>query len=232
MKLLYIIGNGSLSNNEELCYSLRTVERHLKDVSEIVVVGERIDLLSDKVKHFYIEEAKGNKEYRIAMKIMTACEKGYISGDFALMNDDFFFTRQFDWSKNYAKPELTSNGSLYYRRALNNTRQYLSRFGLSTYHFDVHTPILYNSEKFKALKPHFEQSGTLPDGMVVKSLYANIYGLKPTFYDDCKITRLQTLADFEKIETPPVISCTNNGWNRGIRDYFKKQYPNKSIYEK
>lgn len=232
MKLLYIIGSGSLYNNEELRYSIRTVEKHLKDVDEVIVVGEKVDFLSDKVKYHYIKEAFGNKEYRIAMKIYTACKLGYVSGDFALMNDDFFFTRQFDWKQNFAKENLESKGSAYYQAAINETRNYLKRLGHTTYHFDMHTPIVYNSERFMSMLPHFEASKRTPYGMVVKSLYGNINGLKPTFYKDCKLNQLLTLRDFEKIKNTPVISCSNFAWNKNVKAYFNFLYPNKSKYER
>lgn len=231
MNLLYIIGSGSVHYNEELRYSLRTVEAHCTDVEKITIVGERVSFLSEDVEFHKITEAEGNKEYRIAMKIYNACKAGYITGDFAFMNDDFFFTGLYDWTKNYAKPELKSNGFNHYQKAINDTKEYLLSLGCSTYHFDVHTPIIYNAEKFIDLLPHIRKSQLTSNGMTVKSLYGNIYNLTPTWYEDCKLSTLQTPRDWERIRQTPVISCSDGCWRNGMRAYLKKTYPNKSKYE-
>lgn len=231
MTLLYIIGSGSLHYNEELRFSLRSVERHCKEVDRIIVVGEKVGFLSDKVEYHYIKEEQGNKEYRIGMKIYNACKSGIIKGDFGFMNDDFFFTRPFDWDNNYAKSDLINRGVENYQKAIKDTRDYLIDLGFTTYHFDVHTPILYNSDKFLALLPHIQKSMLTSNGMVVKSLYGNINKLQPTFYNDCKLSTLQTPRDFERIKDTPIISCSDGSWYNGVRAYLRQQYPNKSKYE-
>ena len=232
MQLLYIIGSGSLHYNEELRFSLRSVQRHCPEVTKIVVVGEPVHFLSDMVEYHYIPEAQGNKEYCIGMKVYNACKEGYIKGNFAFMNDDFFFTRPFDWSVNYAKPDLHATSLQYYQKAIHDTKQYLLSLKKTTYHFDVHTPIVYNSKKFLKMLPHLQQSQLTSDGMVVKSLYGNINGLEPTMYNDCKLSTMQTRRDFERAKETPVISCSDGCWSNGMRSYMKSEYPNKSMYEK
>jgi hypothetical protein len=231
MQMLYIIGSGSLHYNEELRFSLRSVQKHCPEINKIVVDGEQVHFLSNKVDYHYIEEAKGNKEYRIGMKIYNACKSGFIKGNFIFMNDDFFFTRPYDWNINYAKGELPSEGKENYQKALSDTREYLLSLGKSVNHFDCHTPIIYNSEKFIELLPHLEKSKLTTNGYTVKSLYGNIYELEPTLYNDCKLSTLQTESDFKKIKDTPVISCSDGSWQNGVRKYFKNIYPNKSIYE-
>jgi len=164
MTFFYIIGSGSLHYNEELRFSLRTVEKFCPEAERIVVVGEPLHFLSNKVDFHYIEEAKGNKEYRIGMKIYNACKSGYIDGDFVFMNDDFFFTRPYNWNINYAKGELPSGGKEHYPKALNDTREYLLSIGKSINHFDCHTPIIYNAKKFMELLPHLEKSKQTTNG--------------------------------------------------------------------
>ncbi len=230
MVMLYIIGSGSLYYNEELRFSLRSVQKYAPEVKKVIIVGEKPDFISDKIEYHYIKEAEGNKEYRIAMKIHEACK--FIKGNFIFMNDDFFLTREQDWNVNYAKSELNPKGHDHYQKAISDTKEYLLSLGKTIYNFDVHTPILYNSKKFQSLLPHFEKSRQTSNGLVVKSLYGNIYGLKPTIYNDCKLASLQTYADFNKIIDVPVISCSDSAWMNGVRSYMRKQFPNKSKYER
>lgn len=231
MVALYILGNGSTCYNEELRFSLRTIEKYAKGIDRVIVAGELPELLSDKVFKIKIDEAKGCKEYRIAMKIYNAIKLGKIKGDFIFMNDDFFLTQETDFTNypNYAKETLneTRNNSGY-QISLRNTYQYLLNLGYTTYHFDVHTPIIYNAEKFVKLINHFEYSNTLEFGLVVKSLYGNIYGLEPTIYTDCKLWSL----DLARINKTHCFSSSDAGWQNGLRSYLKSKHPSKSSYEK
>jgi hypothetical protein len=234
MTMLYIIGKGSIHYNEELKFSLRSVERVCPEIKRLIVAGEPVQFLSDKVEFIPIAEAVGNKEYCIAQKVLKACE--FIKGDFIFMNDDFFFTRKQDWSLNYAKPELKALSKFgrieHYQKAIDDTKKYLQSLGYSTYHFDVHTPIVYNSEKFKALAPHFEKSKLSSNGFVVKSLYGNIYGLEPCFYEDVKLNRMESTDDYRMAKETHCISCSDGSWHQGVRAYLLKMFPNKSKYEK
>lgn len=232
MQMLYIIGSGSLHYNEELRFSLRSVERFCPEITEIIVVGEPIHFLSDKVKFYSLAEEQGNKEYRIGMKVYNTCKLGYVKGDFIFMNDDFFFTKPIDFSLNYCKGELKETNMQNYQKAIFDTKQYLISQQLSYNHFDVHTPIIYNSKKFINLKPHLDRSRLATNGFVVKSLYGNVNKLVPTMYEDCKLNSLQTPREFERMRNTSVLSCSDGAWRKGVRDYLKQQFPIKSKYEK
>lgn len=230
--MLYILGNGSLHYNEELRFSLRTVQKFCPEVTRLIVAGEQPHFLSDKVEYIPIKEADGNKEYRIAMKIYEACK--HIKGNFVFMNDDFFFLRPTSFVNfpNYIKGELKQlSNPQHYQKALHDTYQYLTELGHTIHNFDCHTPIIYNSQKFQSLLPNFEKSRLASNGLVVKSLYGNIFGLEPTLINDCKLTTLQTQSDFRKLEDAVVMSCSDGSWHNGVRSYLRKLYPHKSKYE-
>ena len=91
MDFLYILGDGSQVKNEELRFSFRTIARFVKDLGRVIVVGEDPGFLSDEVEYYPVAEADGNKEYRIAQKIMYACEEEIVTGDFVFINDDHFY---------------------------------------------------------------------------------------------------------------------------------------------
>ncbi|MBT0607648.1 hypothetical protein [Aequorivita echinoideorum] len=247
MDILYILGAGSLHNNEELRYSLRALEKnvcHAKLVEatrslsgaegRVVVVGENPGFLSEKVEFHYLPEAKGNKEYCIAKKVEWACQN-VMQGDFLFMNDDFFLHKKIvpQHYPNYQKGCLSHTApDSNYNKSLQHTFQYLKRLGHTTFHFDVHTPIIYNSDKFLALSQHWKHSKTLDFGMVVKSVYGNIYQIPHLPYKDVKLSRLKTLEDYQRIDATSCISCSDAGWRNGVADYLKHKFPNPSIYEK
>jgi hypothetical protein len=236
LTMMYILGNGSTHYNEELRFSLRTVADFCPQIKRLILVGENPNFLSEKVEYHKVDEVKGNKEYRIAMKIINGIKASNLKGDFVFMNDDFFFLKPQNFTNypNYCKGNLFRDNQKieHYQKALQDTHDYLKSIGKTTHHFDIHYPIIYNAQKFLKLMPHFEQSRLTTNGMVVKSLYGNIYGLEPTMAYDCKLNSLQTYRDYERMNRGDLLSCSDAGWAYGVRIYLKKMYPNKCKYEK
>lgn len=151
------------------------------------------------------------------------------------MNDDHFFNLPTDITNYpyYAKGELRSKTpNRFYQQSLINTRKHLEKLKKSTFHFDIHTPIIYNSERYLALEPHFEESKKQQCGFVVKSLYANFYGHEPTMIRDIKVNRFNKPKYQEVIEGAHVFSCSDAGWRDGLRHWLYTNYPEKSKYEK
>lgn len=235
MNVLYILGKGTADQNKELKFSLRMLEKHGKNIDDVFLFGENPRFHSDQLKFHYMRDYNGNKEYRIAKKILEACKKGVFKGDFLFINDDHFFIDDFNAENypNYAKGELqhkTPNRS--YQQSLINTRKYLESLNKTTFHFDIHTPIIYNTEKFIAMEPHIEVSKKQSSGFVVKSLYGNLYGLTPTMATDLKLNRFNEEKINQKLEGRHVFSCSDSGWRTGLKNWLNKNYPNKSKYEK
>ena len=233
--ILYILGKGSKFNNDELRYSLRSLERYLPNAERVIVLGENPRFLSDKVEYRRLDEVRGNKEYRISQKVKYACKR-LIKGDFLFLNDDYFFTDTFTKEPkegyNFSKGNLRENtGNYTYRKSCLETANYLESLGKETYNFDVHFPIVYNSEKYLELDYAWEYSKTLYTGLVVKSTYCNIHGYKAEPLMDVKLSRLQTELDYKKICPNQMFSCSDKGWVNGIEGYLKSEFPDKSKYE-
>ena len=235
MDVLYILGKGTVDRYRELQYSLRTLEKFAQGVDRVIVFGENPRFHSEELEYHYSRDYIGNKEYRIARKIFEACKRGLVKGDFLFMNDDHFFNLPTDITSYpyYAKGELQMRTpNRFYQQSLINTRQYLEGLGKTTFHFDVHTPIIYNAEKFLALEPHFDESKKLLCGYVVKSLYSNFYGHTPTMIKDIKINRFNRPEYREVIKEADVFSCSDPGWRDGLYHWLRNKYPEKSKYEK
>lgn len=234
MEVLYILGNGTADRYNELKFSLRCLEKHTEH-DKVVVLGENPRFNSSELIYEYCREYNGNKEWRIYRKIFEACKRGLVKGDFLFMNDDHFFIKDVDLENYpyYAKGQLKrSNPNRFYQQSLVNTKEYLEKHGKTTYHFDIHTPIIYNAKKFLELEPHFNESKKLSCGFVVKSIYGNWYDLTPTIIKDIKINRFNNEKYHEQIKDAHVFSCSDSGWRLGVKEWLNKNYPNKSKYEK
>lgn len=232
--VVYILGNDSPFNNEELRYSLRSLHVFAgEQIRNIILVGEKPEWISDSVIHIPFIET-GNKEYRIASKIMAACESGFLNDRFLFMNDDFFFTQHFsaaDFPYYQKGPLLIGEPVSAYQQHLGITRDYLLSIGKRAIHFDVHCPIVYEVEKFKALKPHIEVSRQ-GIGMVVKSLYCNIYGITGPAYFDVKLHSLKDESDYRKAFLNNCFSISDAGWINGVSNFLQKTFITSSPWEK
>jgi hypothetical protein len=234
MDILYILGKGSPFNNEELRYSLRSLARYGSNIGKVVLIGSRPDFLDySKIEHHSFIET-GVKEYRIASKIMHACAIGAVKGDFLFCNDDFFFTRPFDCNTfpNYYQGCLHHGDSIAtaYQDHLRLTRDYLLSQGTTANHFDMHCPIIYNSEKFLALAPAWEYSKN-SIGMVVKSVYANMYRVPGKIYRDVKLKELISETDYQRIKSVECFSIYDQAWSRGVKSYLEQNFTEKSPWE-
>ena len=237
MDVLYILGSGSKFKNNEIRYSLRTLEKFIPNATRVIVVGEDPGFLSKEVDFYPMPEAVGNKEYRIAKKIEWSCKKDVVTEPFLFMNDDFFLTQTINPETYpfYHKGQLNQDPpNNLYRKSLHNTDAFLRSQKKTTLHFDVHMPIIYDPEKFMQLASAWIFSKTLSSGLVVKSVYANTF-LNPNQsvqINDVKLSKLKTPQDFKRLENRDVFSCSDAGWLQGVGMHLAKQFPNKSKYEK
>lgn len=233
MDVLYILGKGSPFNNEELKYSLRSLERYGQNIDRLILVGEKPDFLDyDKVVHLPFNES-GVKDYRIASKILHACTTGTVTSNFLFCNDDFFFMKPFDCNAfpYYHQGQLYhGNTSTGYSDHLKLTRDYLKSKGKPKFHFDVHCPIIYNAQKFMYLNDAWNYSRETI-GMVVKSTYANLHEITGTAYRDAKLKQLISLTDFHAIERNECFSIYDQAWKKGVEPYMMQNFQTKSQWE-
>lgn len=149
MDVVYAIsdsGNGSIWDNNELRYSLRSLDKYVSGIEKVIIVGYCPEFIRSIVhppsnfrytqKEYFeniihiphkdiTEKSTGDsavkyKEQNIFNKIYTACVCELISDDFIFMNDDMFFTKP----KNY----LTENRIYYYHGTIEQSmKQYNKR---------------------------------------------------------------------------------------------------------
>lgn len=168
MDVLYYIGNGSSHNNDELRLSLRSLEKHCKDVGKVWIVGNKPAFLRN-VEYIWVADERGKWWWNAFNKTKTAILAG-ISDDFLLMNDDFFMIDDFE-AESYPyfhKGDIKKNDTDY-QQVVYNTGEYLKSIGAATKHFGIHCPIRINGKKYLELEKHLTQP------MSVRCLYGNLY---------------------------------------------------------
>ena len=235
--LVYTLGTGSKWEDNELRYSLRSVEKHLHGHNNVYIVGVCPDWLTDVI-HIPMGDLYGyNRDRNIYAKIFTACRHNNISDDFLFMNDDHFFLRDFVTAEipyyhkgrlSYAV-ELRPHGDNY-RVTLNNAYRYLVKRNLPTKHFDVHTPIIYNKKAF--IRSLSVLDWEVYYGYVIKSVYANSLKIDGELIVDCKIDQSQTRENIiKRITGRPFFSIGDNAINDDMKMVLQDLYPDPSRYE-
>jgi hypothetical protein len=177
MDVVYILGKGSVWQDNEIRYSLRSIYKNLIDLDNVYIIGEKPPWVKN-INHISCPDPYPIKWKNGYYKIKKACEIPDLSNDFLLMNDDFFIMKKI----------LAKNYPYYYNGILTTKTKHYSKKFLTTWettakrlkknkkrilNFSIHRPFVYNKNMFL----------NLPEipidilGFSVRSFYANYYNL-------------------------------------------------------
>jgi hypothetical protein len=180
MDLVYICRKGE---NEELRYSIRSIEKHFPG-HRIVVVGYKPSWYCGE---FLEIEDIGSKFTNIfnAMKYVT--ENKNISSNFIFMNDDFFLLKPISRMPKLHGGSLLDKINKYkdlsgplgtYVMLLSKTYKSLVRIGITNpVDYDIHVPMHFNKKKLSSVI----DGKTLP-----RSVYGNMFSLPGKEISDVK----------------------------------------------
>jgi len=174
MDIVYPIGTGSLCKNQELKYSLRSLQ--FIGHGKIFIIGNRPGFL-DKIIHIHYHENTHKKQLNVINKILLACKLDNLSDDFLLMNDDFFFLKETEIQKYLYDCSIKSlqnkTPKTQYGKSLAATIDYLNNNHLPFNNFEIHYPMVFNKHKFLSLFGTFD----LNQQVNYRSVYGNYYKL-------------------------------------------------------
>jgi hypothetical protein len=246
--IIYPLGSGSKWNNNELRYSLRSIEKHIKNFRNVYIIGECPDWIIKRsetegafingVTHIPFEES-GHASKNIMEKILAACDQQDISEEFLFMNDDIFLMEDIDAASFpfYYDRNVVNHLSVYanyYNEYIKATHSELIGSGLNTKYFDIHVPIRYNKKLFPEVMDQFDFNKKL----IVKSVYCNALNIQGEQRSDCKIMgkrpAKQILAE---VENTTIFSTGDQcllDWSREestVKTILKNTFPNKSKFE-
>lgn len=232
--VVYFVKNGDV--NEELTYSLRSVEKNFPFRKLWLVGGCPKNIKEDF--HIRSGQSAPMKYDRVGGMLRSIVRNNDLSENFYLFNDDFFVMKPIDEMPVLYRCNLCEHIVIVeesfggkpteYTKRLRNTFKLLHKEGLSDARsYELHVPFLINREKFN------EMAHMFPYGYASRSLYGNLYKVGGTKSDDVKIYD-NSSTPFKKEESP-FISTSDHSWRencRGVADYIKSQFPDKSRFEK
>lgn len=246
------LGGGSIWDNNELRYCLRSIQKHLSNYGDIYLVGEKPNWIKNVI-HFPFEDKCMQvgehlvyfKERCIFDKTLHASKIESLSENFIFFNDDHFLLSDFDaltfpyFYKNNLQTAGTKKYSGKYKRALMNTYTALVQRNLPTLNYDGHQPIVYNKYQIQSLADLYDWN--IEVGYVLKSLYSNTVGVQPVYEPDCKLNSMMYPdAIRESIKGKKIFSIGNPVLQQeegeliggDMKTVMEELYPTPSYWEK
>lgn len=213
--------------DNELKYSLRSVEKHLTNVRNVWIIGRLPEGITN-VMHIPAKDPFNIPDTNILHKTLIACQRAEISDPFLFMNDDHYLLQDFDaeFFPNFYMGTLEEfvarRGSDPYGHRARHTLAYLQAKGLPTKYFDVHYPILYKKQGF--IDHVVDSIKHEKSGYILKSLYGNGMNLEGTPIDkDCK----GHIAPSEKA----ICFSTHNRVTGAVYQFLEYKFNGKSRFE-
>ena len=218
MDILYYIGDGSHHNNRELMYSLRSIEKHCKDIGDLWIVGSKPYFLNNNIKYLWVADEFGKWWKNAFRKTKAAIEAG-ISDDFLLMNDDFFMMQDFDPKTYpyYHRGEIREDTSRGYTQVITSTKHVLEKLGKTTFHYGVHCPIRINGAKYLQIEKYFTQP------VSARCLYGNLF---------CEGEQVKDCKAFHLVESVTGCYSSKNWIDEDLFKELRQLFPMPSRWEK
>lgn len=227
--VVYPLGNGSRIHNNEIRFSLRSLEKHLKNFRNVYIIGESHPIL-ENVIHIPFQDNTTISDTNIMRKMAAICMREDVSENFLMVHDDHYLLSDFDaptfpyfYHREIIEFLKIRDPDSYHRR-VSNTLEYLKSKDLPTKFFDIHTPIIFNKKKFLNVVVENGPDWTPPNMYVLKSVYANSLKLEGEVLPD------------QKSDQPPQpntrIFSTSPRVKGTVQRFLLEAFPLKSKYEK
>lgn len=234
--ILIPLGSNSSWQDNELRYTLRSIEKHAKNYRDIFIIGDIPNWITNVIHIAAKDEFQ--KERNICEKILKGCNDKRMTSDFFFTNDDITLLKDIDCSRYpyYYKGSLYQtiqriHPDLNYKQSLENTFTALIMADYSQYHFDMHCPIIYNKECFINAMEQYDWE--IDYGYVIKSLYANTVGIKGQHNNDLKINLAYSREELDhKLKGRDVFSYADGAITSTFKIMLHELFPKPSKYEK
>lgn len=209
------------NNGLELRYAIRSMVKHFKDMTGVILIGEKPEWFNGLfIPVPQVETKPKRKEYQIIRKLLFAF------GRFLYSNDDFFALQPFDsglknlWNRPCRKQAIITTDATYQRMYKACPEGWLN--------YDIHAPMVINSILFKQYLPADWETVDRP----VKSIYGNNSPYPSEQADDCKIRDNKPYSEIlPLIKGKRFFSTCDNASSPGMVKLLQELYPEKNCYE-
>lgn len=176
MDIVYVVGNRSAWDDNELKYSLRSVHAHVQDVENVYIIGYKPPFVNDEAIFIPYDDKHTNSARNIAEKLHYVCRHSDVSDEFLFMADDMYFLepttiKKYAYHYNGSLEDVLKNYSGVFVHHVMATKILLKKLGVATLNFDCHYPIRINRYVYPLMYGALDLD--VPFGYTIKSLYCN-----------------------------------------------------------
>lgn len=224
--VVYLVRPGD--DNEELRYSLRSLEQNFKP-SVVAIVGHTPKWVTG-VRRIDGNSA-GNPHANVYQNVQIACWDNSLTDEIIIMNDDFYFTEPVDeipsWYRETLDEHLANNyvrlHGGWWKESLELTKTCLQSYLIAEpLSYELHVPVKINRrcmaevlERFALVNPENPPQW--------RTLYGNMKDIPATKHSDVKAYGRSDV-------TKPFMSSEDGSWIRSGKA-IREMFPNKSKYE-
>ena len=260
MDILYLVGNNTICNFADLRFSLRSLEKHGKNVGKVYMCGYIPSFISDAVIKIPVDILPANnqkeKNKNIFRQLVYAVQNSDIGknddGEFLISMDDHYLLSDVDFEnypyycKDYVKrkcrymlPEKFEPGFISpdYQMFLVRCCKTLKELGWTTYNTTLHRNMHINRNVIEIIANDYSYLLDDPKYTVEASLIVNNYVITHKLYkQDVCVVR-----DFKTTSIDRINKYIDNGGvflssqDFSLSDpfyfYMLNMFPNKSKYE-
>ena len=245
MDILYVVGNGSLWQDNELRYSLRCLAYYGINVGRVFIVGHKPAFVNDEVTFIPCDDPYDMAHKNILHKVLYAIEHSDIAPHFLISSDDHFYIKHTDFDRlpvyyrEWAIPERVPFDKMSnpYNHSLVETRRLLERHGLPVYQTNPHCNTHFDVAVYRAHKDIFDECFTLPHGGELNCVMGNLLiasGVVPAHFHDSKVGgRYNTQTAFMmRIQDANCVSGVPRIGNTYLANWLIRHFPNKCRFER
>jgi len=222
---------GSKWDDNELRYSLRSLDQHFTNMGRVFIVGHKPEWLTGVV-HLPAEDThRRNKDANLIDKVLLACRSG-VSSTFLRLSDDQCLLKEWDGLNARHMGNATGRKGGKWWRRMRRTCDYLQSHGRPTYFYDCHAPAPVDRDTF--IQVAGEADYQTPPGMCINTLYFNSVGIprtnmngqKAAFHRPTKSKRLR-----RGVRGKLFLGYSEKGTNEAMKQFLQERFPTPSRFE-
>lgn len=249
IQIIYVIGDGSKNDNQELRWSLRSLEKFARDDDgqlnvEPIIVGTVPDWFAGA--SIRTTDPTNRKAKNMFHKIVSIVDSKLVSGEFLCSSDDHFLLRTVNferWPRYFRNAILAEyNGGNNYAKTIATTRDVLLENGYPAIDFTCHCNEWMDTETFpiakeleqKSLKHPMAEYGILPYGVMTNLALLNpAHRRQIVWKKDVKIGNVGDEEMKRISDTEICCSCNDDAFlSAAFRSFMYEAFENKSRWEK
>lgn len=252
MDVVYVIGTGSKWENNELRYSLRSIDKCGIGLHNVIIVGDYLPDFVDpnKVIFFQVPDMPGDSPARNVYRKINHVFSTRAFEKFLLSFDDHFFIKPTDFD-NYPilykgwrmpKPGDTDIGDERYTKTMADTGFWMELHHLDMRYFEGHTNKLYSVQAWFYLKSiglerwmyetEYGISTSAPMAAAFLKLNRLGYDYPCQYRKDIKLKHLNTPEDWKLLEDANSFSIYDSAIHTGVEEFLQKLFPDPCRFEK